>query len=355
LIFANIGLLYYYWICFCVNGKMDSSERKSTDRTTAQGISGQKTPGQAKPEKVAALGEIISAPAKLNLSLTVLGRRSDGYHELYGLMARVALSDSLIFSDPRGPKDSLSYESRLGPLLEDSFDDGFKGEDNLVLKAIRAFRKMTKTPKDPVHVHIIKRIPLRAGLGGGSSDAAAALRHLSRRSRLEPSELKALALSLGGDVPFFLEDCPNCLAAGVGEKLTPYHGPIPGTQVLLINPAFTLSTKEVFRRLSLTILPKSSNSLIVDRKATFLERSVPRFGHNDLYGAALKLRPQLEDVRRVLTTTTPAPLTFGLSGSGPTFWALYETRNEAAAAALDIGRPNWWIKTTALEEVAAIR
>jgi 4-diphosphocytidyl-2-C-methyl-D-erythritol kinase len=294
------------------------------------------------------------------------------------------LNDTLIFSQnqafqgPEGPKDTLTYISEVGPPFSNSplgdvalsradsinpqlkaiqtpavdspdyFDAGFK-DDNLSLRALRAFRQLTGWPKEGLNIHLIKRIPLRAGLGGGSSDAGAVLRFLNQSGLLEPDELKALALSLGGDVPFFLERCPRCLASGVGEILEPYNGPVPGRYVLLINPGAALSTAEVFRELSLTISVKSSNSFILDRRETFFP-GLPFFGQNDLLSPALRLCPALEEVRHTLAKLSPKPLSFGLSGSGPTFWALYSTVAETQQAAGSIWAADWWVRTAVLED-----
>jgi 4-diphosphocytidyl-2-C-methyl-D-erythritol kinase len=297
------------------------------------------------------LGAAALAEAKVNLSLRVIGRRPDGYHELYGLMARLSLADALFFSRADGSSDTLSYECELESPLAGSLDNGFKGENNLALKALRSFRKLTGEPKVPLNIHIVKRIPLSAGLGGGSSDACSVLRFLNQSGLLSDSDLKALALSLGGDVPFFLEKSPRCLAGGVGEVLQPFDGQVPGTHVLLVNPGFALSTAEVFQQLSLTISAKSSNSLNADLRATFGPGLAPLFGQNDLFPGALRLCPALEKVQAAIAKLIPSPLVYGLSGSGPTFWALYATLQEAQRAgqnAAEQAKNKWWIKTAVL-------
>jgi 4-diphosphocytidyl-2-C-methyl-D-erythritol kinase len=290
------------------------------------------------------------APAKINLSLRVLGKRPDGFHELFGLMAKIGLRDDVRLSPAEGGRDldELACEDLLGPPFGGTLalDGGFLGPENLALRAVRAFRQETGHPGFPVVVCLAKRVPLRAGLGGGSSDAAAVLRILNRRGLVAPGRLATLARDLGGDVPFFLEDGPMCWAGGIGERLRPHAGPRPGTHVVLVNPGLQVSTAAAFGRLGLTTGPGSSISLFAE--PSFSPSLVPPIGHNDLEEAAMGLHPSLAGVKATIASVSPAPDSVGLSGSGPTFWALYGGQGLAARAARSLARPGWWVAVAPL-------
>ena len=294
----------------------------------------------------------VEAPAKVNLSLSVLGKRPDGYHELRGLMARLAWGDTIRISfggeiGASAPRDEASIRDQLTfeGLDASEADASFSGKSNLALGAVAAYRKASCFPDRAVSIHLIKRIPLSSGLGGGSSDAASVLKALERAAGswgLGEARLKALAAALGGDVPFFLESGPLRLAGGIGEVLIPYSGTLPGDRVLLANPGLRLSTADVFGRLDLTTGESRSKSQdaaamgaawpegeepLVDKPA------YPPLGRNDLLGPALDMAPELSVVPRLLARLSPKPLARGLSGSGPTFWALYGSDEAAAEAA----------------------
>lgn len=344
-----------------------------------------------------------AAPAKVNLSLRVLGRRPDGYHELFGLMAKIGLADRVELSwtfeagkepswerpgeparppeegAPAGPRagDTLEVVDELGPPFRGVLgaDAGFRGPENLVMRALAAFRTATGFPGAPVAARVTKRVPPGAGLGGGSSDAAAVLLTLnallaefwSRRrggdggggpgrvsssgvSRpLDRRALLALGAALGSDVPFFLDGAGRLLAGGRGELLAPYAGSVPGSALLLFNPGFPLPTARVFGFSSFPVLttgPGSSNSLFA-QFAGGPRGLRPEFGRNDLEPAALGLAPSLGRVRETLSRLAPAPLCLGLSGSGPTYWALFGDWSGAAgalASTADSAWPSsrWW-------------
>jgi 4-diphosphocytidyl-2-C-methyl-D-erythritol kinase len=294
-----------------------------------------------------------AAPAKLNLHLAVLGRRADGFHELDGLMVRLDLADEVSFEPAPGPEDRLFFEDHIGAPLSVVPDEGFAGPDNLVLRALAAFRALTGRPSGPRQARLVKRIPLGAGLGGGSSDAAATLRLLNRGRTLPPDELARLALSLGADVPFFLQKAPRCRARGLGERLAAHEGPLPGSEAVLINPGLSLSTAMVFRQLGLT-KPTGRNNLSANVRRSVGRAEAPGvvfgrletgfFGRNDLWPAAVELCPDLKAVRAAVSGVAPAPQACGLSGSGPTFWALYADREQARVAARRLARPRWWVK-----------
>lgn len=175
----------------------------------------------------------IKARAKINWALEITGQRQDGYHLLDGVMQPLALSDTLIMEE--SPSLSLTMEG--SPLSA--------GEDNLILRAARALQAHTGTEKG-ARLHLVKRIPMGAGLGGGSADAAATLKGLNAfwRLNLPMKTLLEIGVKLGADVPFCLMDSPM-RAQGIGEILTPF--PCKRTfPLVLIQPCEGLSTKEIF-------------------------------------------------------------------------------------------------------------
>lgn len=282
--------------------------------------------------------EWTAAPAKVNLYLKVLGRRPDGYHELDSVMARLELADRVrlrLTSEP-GPDRLLAAHSGPGELPPD-----FEGPGNLALKAAALYRRRTGWSKAGLEIFLDKRIPLGAGLGGGSADGAAVLRSLNRLAPapLTTGELAELALSLGADVPFCLAPWALARAGGVGERLTP---PPPdfqawaGRRLMLVNPGLALSTSLVFQNLGLTNEPANN---------TLGPVSVPAPGENDLLVSARLLSPALDEVIEAIEALRPAH--WGLSGSGPTFWLW---RPEGSVGELADRHPDWWVQETAITD-----
>lgn len=280
--------------------------------------------------------EWTAAPAKINLYLKVLGRRSDGYHELDSVMARLELADRVSLRlTPEAESDRLLVK-KLGPW---GLPLDFEGPSNLVLRAAAAFRRRVGWPAAGLEISLDKLIPLGAGLGGGSADGAAVLRALNQMAPtpLAAGELADLGLALGADIPFCLGPWALARAGGVGERLTP---PPPafqawaGRRLLLVNPGLPLSTALVFQNLGLTNRPANNNLGPV---------SVPGPGENDLLESARTLTPALEEVLAAIEALRPAH--WGLSGSGPTFWLW---RPEGSAADLAVRHPHWWVQETAI-------
>jgi len=178
----------------------------------------------------------VRAPAKVNLVLHVLGRRPDGYHDLRMVMVPVGLFDEVELS----PIPSGIELSVLG-----SADRGMQGHDNIAWRAARMMQEEAGR-QDGVRIVLKKRIPLAAGLGGGSSDAAAVLRGLSRLWGLDwdAKRLMEIGRRLGADVPFFCQDRP-ALVEGIGDRVIPYEE-LPKLLLLLVNPGFSVSTKEIY-------------------------------------------------------------------------------------------------------------
>lgn len=180
----------------------------------------------------------LASPAKVNLSLHVCGRRSDAYHELSTLMQAISLADTLLFSIGH---DSDAFTSDHSELPMD--------EDNLVLRAVRLFRSYTGVT-DPIHIHLQKRIPMQAGLGGGSSNAATALWGLNRLygTQLTEDRLSQLGAQLGSDVPFFFST-GHAYCQGRGERVeSRAQPPHMISHGMVLKPNVGLSTPAVYQK-----------------------------------------------------------------------------------------------------------
>ena len=282
------------------------------------------------------------APAKLNLSLAVLGRRPDGFHDVHSVMVPLGIADRLSVAVGTAGADTLRVEGLdAGPI-----------DANLVLRAIAATRSAVgrRGPTPPLAVRLEKRIPVAAGLGGGSSDAAAAIDAALEAwgAELEPERRLGVAAHLGSDVPFFLAGGP-ALAEGRGERLTPLRGvrgEPPG--ILLVTPAVPMSTAEVFAAFATggPAAPASPGATRISsvhlagellggglRAADLEVRAGIISTANDLANAAFAVVPALLPFRRALVRLLGRPI--GLSGSGPSLFAIYPSQ-EAAVQASDL-------------------
>lgn len=268
------------------------------------------------------------APAKINLALHVRARRADGYHELETLFAFVAHGDVLTLAP--GP---------LSLAIAGPFAAGLSGEgDNLVLRAARAFAAAFALPEAGAFT-LDKRLPVAAGIGGGSADAAAALRALARARHIAPDDphLFEIAAALGSDVPACLFGCA-ALGTGRGDHLRPIDSPT-GMSALLVNPGVAVSTAAVF-----DAWDGIDRGPMPDGDALTLALA----GRNDLEAPARRLAPVIDDVLSLLGDDSP--ILARMSGSGATCFALYESDSArtAAAARIRAARPGWWCLETTL-------
>jgi 4-diphosphocytidyl-2-C-methyl-D-erythritol kinase len=286
------------------------------------------------------------APAKLNLTLAVVGRRPDGYHKLHSVMAPLALADRLsLVADPSPEAaDAIRVEG---------FDAG-PASDNLALLAVAATRRALRPHVDvappALAIRLEKRIPVAAGLAGGSSDAAAAidgaLEAWAAVDVLTAADRVGIAASIGSDVPCFLAGGP-ALVEGRGERVTPLRGlrPLPAERlpgVVLVTPAVAAHTATVFAAWAdgamsePGVAARSSEHFASEfgsgmSTRQFLERAGVLAAANDLLPAAATVVDGLVALRRALARLLGRPI--GLSGSGPTLWAVYPSADEAEAAA----------------------
>lgn len=289
-----------------------------------------------------AVGLSETAPAKINLTLRVTGRRGDGYHELCSLVCFADQGDALRLAD--------SSELGLSVAGETAAQAG-DVSDNLVLKAARALQSHIPGLKTG-HFHLTKRLPVAAGLGGGSADAAAALRLLSRRNEIAPSDprLMQAARATGADVPVCLDPRPRVMR-GIGEILS---GPLalPALDAVLVNPRLPCPTGPVFQALRGFSTGEDPVAALFEKtgapeKAALIEAL--RRSENDLEAPALALVPVIGNVLSALRGTGGCLLS-RMSGSGATCFGLFETADaaEAAAMALRSRYPDWWVERTTL-------
>lgn len=261
-----------------------------------------------------------TAYAKINLALHVRRRRDDGYHELETLFAFVDAGDALVAEN--APQDSLHITGEFGTGLSDPFG-------NIVSKALNSL------PHGPGWaVTLEKRLPVAAGLGGGSADAGAVFRMVEAAYGL-PADWSERAAKLGADVPACVRSVA-CIGRGTGTELEPVANDLAGTPLLLVNPRIPLDTGPVFKGWDgIDRGPMPSGNL----------RTIALEGRNDLEPSALALVPQIGDVLRALQAS--GAWLARMSGSGATCFALYDTADQCAAAAAALPAA-WWQMTGTL-------
>ncbi|MGQ9778745.1 MAG: 4-(cytidine 5'-diphospho)-2-C-methyl-D-erythritol kinase [Bacillota bacterium] len=278
----------------------------------------------------------MAAHAKINLSLDVRGRRPDGYHELDTIFQSLALHDTVILR-PATTGIEIACSQNEIPL----------GPQNLAYRAAAAMREVYGVDHG-VRIVIEKRIPVGAGLGGGSADAAAVLRALPALwglPALPPDRLHALARKLGADVPFCLLG-GAARGRGIGDLLEPLPG-LAGCEVLLVKPAACLSTAEVYARLDPTRIVHPEMDAIVEAVRRRDLAALGRLAGNVLEGPAQAMLPEIEEIKTALRAAG-APVVL-MTGSGPTVFALAAEAGWAARLARSLARPGWSaIATTAI-------
>ena len=264
------------------------------------------------------------APAKVNLTLHVTGQRADGYHLIDSLVVFAGIGDVVHCQDAPALDLSIAGPQAASLPLDD---------DNLVLRAARLM-----WPGCGASIMLEKHLPIASGIGGGSADAAATLRALSR---LWDMPLPASILSLGADVPACLTSTPKRMQ-GVGEILSPVPD-LPACHLVLINPGHPVSTPDVFKTLIQKDNPAMTEMPIF---ATVADLAFWLAGQrNDLQLPAMALVPAIGTVLQVLTAQKMCLLA-RMSGSGATCFGLFATRSDAASAAQSLAadHPDWWVR-----------
>jgi 4-diphosphocytidyl-2-C-methyl-D-erythritol kinase len=289
------------------------------------------------------------APAKVNLTLAVRRRRSDGYHDLESLVVFARTGDDLTF-EPGGGRVTLVVKGPAAPAAGPN-------ADNLVLKAARLLAERVDGLPGGMFT-LTKRLPVAAGLGGGSSDAAAALRLLAQAAYLplDDPRLREAARLTGADVPVCLDVAPRMMR-GTGAELGPALD-LPSLPALLVNPRVAVPTPDVFRELALApgLECPADPAARLEPDGMMLGPQVGRRrdlvallsgARNDLEPPAIALAPVIADALAALSSTEGCQLA-RMSGSGATVFGLYETCRASAAAAKRIRKdyPDWWVKPT---------
>ncbi len=257
----------------------------------------------------------LLAPAKINLALAVLGERDDGYHEVRSILARLDLADRVRVAPHR------RLEVRIAPPI-----DAAAGDD-LASRAVRAMAAAVS--REPTaFVHIRKRIPVAAGLGGGSSDAAAVLRALAMIWQREELDLDTLGASVGSDVPFFTSGARVAHLRGRGDIVEPLPVPQP-LHVVLVAPAAPLATRDVYAALTRDDRCAAASVEVLREafgRGTVTPHLVRAHAKNDLLGPAQRLCPAIADAR---ARAAERGIALALTGSGPTLFAVADDRRDA--------------------------
>ena len=290
------------------------------------------------------------ARAKVNYALHVTGRRADGYHLLESLVVFAQTGDrlSLETGAPHGRGPALAVSGRFADGL-----DGAGADDNLILRAARAFvSRCAEEALPSLAFQLEKALPVASGIGGGSADAAAALALLDEAfpGRLPSTALREIAETLGADVPMCLEG-RAALVSGIGEAIAPL-ATLPAHALVLVNPGIPVATPDVFRALTrrdnpaLPALPVAGLATL-DALIGWLTAT-----RNDLEAPAIAICPLIESVLASLRDQEGVKLA-RMSGSGATCFAILEDLDTARAAAnrLAIAHPGWWIEAA---EVAPV-
>ena len=273
----------------------------------------------------------VEAYAKVNLYLHVCGKRENGYHELDSLIVFAQTGDLISVY----PDDHLSLEI-TGEMA--SFIDG-DIQDNLVMKAARGLQTLCKTDQG-ARIVLDKRLPVAAGIGGGSGDAAATLKALCQMWSVfpDPKGMDELALSLGADVPVCMKAHANHVG-GIGEVITPLP-PLPECWMVLVNPMVAVSTPAVFKARTGAFSP-ALGIYEINEYETLIAEMKQR--HNDLFDPAIGIAPKISQVIEALENQNGCDLA-RMSGSGATCFGLFATKEMAEAALnnLKTAHSLWW-------------
>ena len=282
----------------------------------------------------------VIAPAKINLFLHVVGGRPDGYHLIQSLFAFASFGDQL----------TVSADCDLNFELDGPFSHDLEAGINLVLRAACALAQAANLDNPGAKLQLRKNLPVAAGVGGGSADAAAALHALQEYwdVRLTNEDILELALELGADVPACYVGRPM-IVSGIGEKLMPYDN-LPKIPLLVVCPGQELSTHEVFeafrQRSPKFTKHMPDSSLTVETNVwDLLSRT-----RNDLQAVAMQMAPQVGNCLQAISGTSKCRLA-RMSGSGASCFGLYENQHSARSAAKEIKSryPGWWVQTGHLQ------
>ena len=261
---------------------------------------------------------IYPAPAKINLGLEILHKRSDGYHELNTIFYRVW-----------EPHDVIAVHPSEAFVLTTSDTSLKTDRTNLIFKAAQAFAEATSESNlPPFSFHIDKHIPMGAGLGGGSSNAATTLLILNELmpNPISPERLLRLGASLGADIPFFLTQSTSALASGIGDVLSPLSVQLP-VYILIVKPhSIAVPTKEAYEYLKLNMREPTDLVAVMDGDLNDLPKKL----HNDFEAYAFGLHPSLKNIKEQLYAE--GAFYASMSGSGSALYGMFESEEDVKAA-----------------------
>jgi len=269
----------------------------------------------------------LPAPAKINLALKVINKRPDGYHNLKTLFERVNLCDEITFVANKSGKIKITCRNPQVP----------RGSKNLIYRAARLLQEEYAIPQG-VDVQLTKRIPVAAGLAGGSSNAATALLGLNKiwNLGLKRKKLLKIAMKIGADVPFFIHNCSWALGTQRGDHIKKLSISVKLWHILIV-PRIKMYSSEVFTAINLKLTKGCDNVNILIRslKNDNIKRAECLLS-NDLEKGILRLRPSLINIKKILNKYNIKGVSF--SGSGPSMFGLVDSRREAQAIKAILGK-----------------
>ncbi len=277
---------------------------------------------------------ILKSPAKINLGLKIIEKRDDGYHEIETIFQMVSLFDTLTFRNLQS-----------GIVLKTDQDKLPVDETNLVVKAAKLLQQETGTQKG-VEIFLEKKIPVGAGLGGGSGNAAFTLMGLNNlwELHLKKKDLMKLAITLGSDVPFFLSGCSSAIGKGRGEILTPFENR-SNIHVVVVSPNIYVSTGSIYKELNLGL---TSNSKDINILSSLLVKGrIAELGsylYNDLETVVCKRYPALTEIKKKLMNSGAVGAL--VSGSGSSVFGIYLQQETARKATTKLISKEWQVFLT---------
>ncbi len=273
----------------------------------------------------------VKAPAKVNTLLRVIRKRPDGYHDLQMVMVPLSLCDEIRLA---------MQPSNIDLTVNGNADKDMAGEKNLAYRAAKILSEESGK-RLGVHIELIKRIPVSAGLGGGSSDAAAVLRGLNELWELNlcSDELARLGKTLGADVPFFCYHGP-AFVEGIGDRVEVYDS-FPNLSFLLVNPGFSVSTPWIYKQWDLQLTLSNSGARVRPLFQVFSD--VIASLHNDLERVTIPAHPEIASIKAALKDAGAEGVL--MSGSGPTVFGVFADKNSRDAAREHIDDKSWRVFT----------
>jgi len=276
----------------------------------------------------------LKAPAKINFFLEIKNKRADGYHNIKTVMQTISLYDKLFF------------ELTDSKVLLKCDNKHLSNKENIIYKAAQMVKKYYNVNKG-VKIYLKKEIPIKAGLGGGSSNAASTLKALVKLWNIETSKykLEKIAARLGADVPFFLT-AGTALCKGIGEIITPLKN-IEKLNIVLVNPDFGLSSKDIYKKINFPLTSQVKINMIVSsiNNGSFRKKEAFNYCFNRFEEFVFPSYPEIAKIKKVLNELDCVSL---LSGSGATVFGIYDNETKTEKLKLELNKYKWktWFVNT---------